>query len=414
MGNQQSISSDNQFTASVSAFTSNNSNFTLPSNLTEFTDSIKKFITFHKNLQSVYTYYTENVLTSFTHKINNSVSILDALLQQTAKNTNTKPTSNSKSTDESKQKKDALKQLFDLGVFKTKIKNNEDLFVEIDTSFHKIHSQFISNLEKLALQTPIVSEYSVNTLDEALIRKQFLKNMETINSVLTRILFYRYCTLLNNYIMHLYAIYAKSQLEVFTSKIIKKKKQEEFTVIQKLLQDALDKTSVNYNVKISNAITSLNKKIITKGGDNSIVAQNTSENIPKTVSSNLANIQVLLESSFQSFVQSNNQTNEFFTSINAIIDKKIETIKTEYSNMDKTNILNTNITEALKKLESQIRESTLTPTSENLNAVVANITNVEEEKETLKKYLQMIAIQSNAAKLNTALLTTQHNTSTNV
>lgn len=407
MGNQQSMSSDNQFTASVSAFTSNNSNFTLPSNLTDFTNSIKKFITFHKNLQSVYTYYTENVLTTFTHKINNSVSILDALLQQqTAKNTNTKQASNSKSTDESKQNKDALKQLFNLGVFKTKIKDNENLYIEVDTSFHKIHSQFISNLEKLAIQKPIVSEYSVNTLDEQVIKKQFLKNIETINSVLTRILFYRYCTLLNNYIMHLYAIYAKSQMEVFTSKIIKKKKQEDFVVVQKLLQDAIDKTNVNYNVKISNAIKSLNQKI-TKGGTIPNVVATNSNNTSKSIPSNIANIKVLLESSFQSFVQSNNQTNEFFTSINNIIDKKIETIKTDYSNMDKTIILNTNITEALKKLESQIRESTLTPTSENLNAVVANITNVEEEKETLKKYLQMIAIQSNADKLNTAL-TAQH------
>ena len=219
--------------------------------------------------------------------------------------------------------------------------------------------------------------------------------MKTINGVMARIMFYKYCIVYNNYLMHIYAIYAQSQFEIFESNVIKNKKQQEFSLIQKALDDTLIKTNTKYDVNLSNSLNSLNKKIV-KGG-----ATTNTEN--KQIMSNISNIQKALLSNFEEFNNSNKNTAEFFKNVNEILDNKTRQIVAKYTELNINEVLNINILNSLKTLENKILDNTITPSAENIEIMIGNLTTDDNEKQLLRNYLQIISIQANANRLNNAL-----------
>ena len=387
MGNQASSVSNESFKSTVSTFFAPNGQpISQTPDVATFVASLKKSVDFHKSLNQVYK-TTVSKLPNFTHKIN-SGEITNALVGVSS-NSNSSKTNNLL----------LLRLLFNLGVFKTKIKDNDSVFVVAHPNFNTVHTQFITNLDKLASQTPVVSQYSSNTVDEESIKKQFDKNLETINKVLSRILFYKYCILLNNYLIHIYAIYAQSQIEVFSSKIIKEKKQQEFVVIQKLLDETIKQTSPSkYNTKLSSSLSTLNEKVV-RGGANT----NTQN---KKILADISNVQKLLLVNFKEFNESNEKTEEFFTKINEIVDNKTKEITEKYLSMESTLVLNQNILTALKSLEYKILENTISPSAENIDTLINNLTENDSEKEVIRNYLQIVSLQSNANNLNSALNST--------
>jgi hypothetical protein len=294
--------------------------------------------------------------------------------------------------------------LFNLGVLKTVLKTNETMSVHVHNNFKPIHSKFLENLQKLSSIVPIKSEFSLDTVSDQTIKEQFDNNLKTMNNIMARIIFYKYCIVFNNYLNHIYAIYAHTQMDLFESQIKKQKKQNEFVIVQKALQDALDGTNTKYNTKLSHSLNALNKKIsnTTSGGANA--KSNTPPQNTRIVS-NIKNVQTLLQKSFKEFELSNLQTAEFFNKINNIIEAKTTTIISKYQDMNMSQLLNKNIIKVLGDLEKKIHDNTITPTSDNIEMILSNLTNGEQEKELLRGYLQMVSIQANAQHLNETLNT---------
>lgn len=378
MGNQQSMSSSDSYKAYVPTFVAPDGK--MISAMTEvelMTGNIKQVLAFHTSLHSVFN-EVRTLLPKFVHKISNGKVINFLVPQREKENTRL-----------------LLNFLFNLGVFKSKIRDNEHIYITEHPNFATIHSKLIENLTKLATIQPITSAYSVDTVDEESIKKQFENNLKTINGVMARVIFYKYCIIFNNYLMHIYAIYAQSQFEVFESNVIKQKKQAEFSSIQKALSVALSKTNTNYNINLSNSLNALNKKI-TKGG-----ATSNTEN--KQILSNIQNIQNILYQNFQQFNASNKNTMEFFNNVNLILDNKMRQIIAKYAQLNLNEVLNKNILNALKSLETSIMNHHISPSSENLDMLVNNLTNDEREKQLLRNYLQVVSIQANAIRLNLAL-----------
>lgn len=378
MGNQQSMSSSDSYKAYVPTFVAPDGKMISAATEVELmTGNIKQVLAFHTSLHSVFN-EVRTLLPKFVHKISNGKVINFLVPQREKENTRL-----------------LLNFLFNLGVFKSKIRDNEHIYIAEHPNFATIHSKLIENLTKLAAIQPITSAYSVDTVDEESIKKQFENNLKTINGVMARVIFYKYCIIFNNYLMHIYAIYAQSQFEVFESNVIKQKKQAEFSSIQKALSAALSKTNTNYNINLSNSLNALNKKI-TKGG-----ATSNTEN--KQILSNIQNIQNILYQNFQQFNASNKNTMEFFNNVNLILDNKMRQIIAKYAQLNLNEVLNKNILNALKSLETSIMNHHISPTSENLDMLVNNLTNDEREKQLLRNYLQVVSIQANAIRLNLAL-----------
>jgi len=378
MGNQQSASTSNSYKAYVQTFVPPDGKIINSATEVEtMTTNIKKVLRFHTNLKNTYNEF-KPIIGSFVHKITDG-NIIQALVPQ-------------------KEKENArilLNFLFNLGIFKTKVKDNDNVVIVTHPNFNIIHDKFIENLTKLADISPVQSSYSVNTVNEESIKKQFENNMKTINGVLARIMFYKYCIVNNNYLMHIYAIYAQSQFEIFESNVIRNKKQQEFSLIQKALDDTLTKTNTKYDVNLSNSLNSLNKKIV-KGG-----ATTNTEN--KQIMSNISNIQKALLASFEQFNNSNKNTAEFFKNVNEILDHKTRQIVAKYTELNINEVLNKNILISLKTLETKILDNTITPSAENIEIMIGNLTTDENEKQLLRNYLQIISIQANANRLNDAL-----------
>lgn len=292
--------------------------------------------------------------------------------------------------------------LFNLGVLKTILKSNDSMNVVVHQNFKPIHSKFLSNLQKLSVIAPIKSEFSMDTVSDQTIKTQFDNNVKTMNHIMARIIFYKYCIVFNNYLNHIYAIYAQSQIEIFEAQIRKQKKQNEFVIIQKALQESLNGTNTRYDTKLSTSLNALNKKLanVTSGGANTTMPQNT------RVISNIKNVQGLLQKSFQEFEQSNQQTEEFFAKVNNIIEAKTASIVTKYKDVNMSEILNKNIIKALGDLEKKIRDHTITPSSDNIEMILSNLTSGEQEKNLLRGYLQLVSIQANAERLNDTLRNT--------
>lgn len=378
MGNQQSASTNDTYKAYVQTFVSPDGKIINSSTEVEtMSTNIKNVLKFHTNLNKTYKEF-KPFIGSFVHKISNG-NVINGLVPQ----------------KEKENVRILLNFLFDLGIFKTKVKDNEHIVVVAHPNFGIIHDQFIENLTKLAAISPVQSSYSVNTVNEESIKKQFDNNMKTINGVMARIMFYKYCIVYNNYLMHIYAIYAQSQFEIFESNVIKNKKQQEFSLIQKALNETLTKTNTKYDVNLSNSLNSLNKKIV-KGG-----ATTNTEN--KQIMSNISNIQKALLANFEQFNNSNKNTAEFFNNVNEILDNKTRQIIAKYTELNINEVLNKNILNSLKTLETKILDNTITPSAENIEIMIGNLTTDENEKQLLRNYLQIISIQANANRLNNAL-----------
>ena len=378
MGNQQSASNSKSYKAYVQSFVPPNGKIINSSTEVEtMTNNIKNILEFHTNLNNTYKEF-KPIIGSFIHKIVDG-NVINGLVPQ----------------KEKENVRILLNFLFNLGIFKTKVKDNEHIVIVDHPNFGIIHDKFIENLTKLSAISPIQSTYSVNTVNEESIKKQFENNMKTINGVMARIMFYKYCIVYNNYLMHIYAIYAQSQFEIFESNVIKNKKQQEFSLIQKALDDTLTKTNTKYDVNLSNSLNSLNKKIV-KGG-----ATTNTEN--KQIMSNISNIQKALLANFEQFNNSNKNTAEFFKNVNEILDNKTRQIVAKYTELNINEVLNKNILNSLKTLETKILDNTITPSAENIEIMIGNLTTDENEKQLLRNYLQIISIQANANRLNNAL-----------
>ena len=394
MGNNPS-SVSNAGTESVKLSTSTTNTFFAPSSkiinagteVEQITATITRVLNFHTKLHEVFDKLLP-IIPSFEYKLSTGRPV-QAILNESL-------------NDDAPSKETGIvfiTFLFNLGVLKTILKSNDSMSVVVHQNFKPIHSKLLANLQKLSVIAPIESEFSMDTVSDQTIKAQFDNNMKTMNHIMARIIFYKYCIVFNNYLNHVYAIYAQSQIEIFDAQIKKQKKQNEFVIIQKALQEALEGTNTRYDTKLNTSLNALNKKLanVTSGGANATMPQNT------RVVSNIKNVQSLLLKSFREFEQSNQQTEEFFAKVNNIIEAKTASIVSKYKDMNMSEILNKNIIKALGNLEKKIRDHTITPSSDNIEMILSNLTSGEQEKNLLRGYLQMVSIQANAEHLNDTL-----------
>nr|QOI90307.1 hypothetical protein HWQ62_00170 [Pyramimonas orientalis virus] len=399
MGNHTSSTYVNNETgrASVGTLTRPN-NFTPVSTVEGMQSSIQNILDFHTKLRSVY------------EKIHFKIGSLkfqigkDNVINELARSTYTQQPSlintnkNTKKEESAAfiENKEFVKLLFNLGIFKIHIFNN-DLFEVVEhMNFNVVHKQYTNNLNTLLKITPVKASFSTNTVDEDTIKQQFVKNLLTINNITARIIFYKYCIVFNNYLMHLYTIYAQSQFEIFKANANKSKKQNEFIVVQRELDDILKQTNPTYGVGLEKALNKLNdatNKV--SGGANT--------NATTKIVSGVQNVKSLLKSSFDEFVASNESTGKFFNIVNEIIEAKIKKTQQQLLSTQNNTVINENIFTALKDLEKKIHNNSITPNNDNIDNMINQVTDDNEEKAILKNHLTMVSIKANATKFNQGL-----------
>lgn len=391
-------------------FKSNESTFSSPvkindsSTIEELSEMFKKLLEYHESLDKSLLFAMQRAngqagQGGFTHPIESKQNIVEAFGENRGLRDNSEHIKN-------------VQQLFDLGVLKVKINDNTSFKVEVHPHFSKIHKQLITNINTLLTTKPVDSEFSLNTVSDSNIRSQFQSNLNTINKVIARIMIYKYHIIFNNYIMHLYAIYAQSQIEVFEAQVVKKKKQSEFAALEKQLNSALssaNKSSEDVNIQTSlNALHgSLNaskakfggaagkkhggKK--TRGGSQDMLA----------TTQYIATVTSLLEEYKKMYIESNARSEEFFVFINRILDAKSQEIIDKYADMSTSTIINKNIISALKTLEDKINNNQIAKNSGSIDYFMSNLNLSAEEDGMLRQYLQMYSLQNNAAAFSQGL-----------
>lgn len=391
-------------------FKSNESTFSSPvkfsesSTIEELSIIFTKLLEYHTSLEASLMFAMKRVTEQrFTHPINSKQNIVEAFGE------------NRGSRDNSDNMKN-IQQLFDLGVLKVKVNDNETFKVVVHPHFNVIHKQLISNINTLLATKPVESEFSLNTVTDGNIKEQFQSNLNTINKVIARIMIYKYHIIFNNYIMHLYAIYAQSQIEVFEAQVVKKKKQSEFAALETQLNNALkaaNRTPDNVNIQTSlNALhSSLNTSKAKFGGKSNRRTKGGSVNALATTQY-IATITNLLEEYKKMFMESNKQSEEFFVFINRILDAKSQEIIDKYADMSNSTIINKNIISALQMLENKINTNQIAKNSGSIDYYMSDIKpnlNAEEEQ-LLRQYLQMYSLQSNANNFNQGLSSSPYST----
>jgi hypothetical protein len=397
MGNQTSSTFINNETkpASVDDLVRPNK-FISPSKVEEMRNNIQSVLDFHTKLNGVYK-KVKATFSTLTIQIGKE-SVIEKILKLTYTNANVnlKNTNVLKALDEDKA---MIQLLFNLGIFKTHIVNNETFKVIEHMNFNVVHTQFIKNLNILLKINPVVAQFSANTVNENSIKKQFDNNLETMNNITARIMYYKYCIVFNNYLMHIYSIYAQSQFELFKASAKKNKKQDEFSLVQKELDIILKETTPKYSVSLSNSLNNLNQTTKVSGGSNTSGLSASKNNIVSSVQK----VKDLLKKNWDEFNQSNESTAKFFAIVNKVLDEKTKQVIMELETSKNTTIINDNINKALKALEKQINDNTITPTSENIESMISQLTNDDKEKAEIRNHLKLVSIKANAVRLNTGL-----------
>ena len=382
MGNTTSSVNSTQYKSDSKTFTPALTEIPFDLTIDDLQTNFKKLLEYHENVKRVFIMAESRVNTGFTFPILSKENPLEQFA--------------SGSLDDP-QEKDILNSLFQLGVLKIKIKDNQDFKIAIHPSFKKIHNQLVVNLKSLIdTSIPVQSEFSVNTVSDASIKAEYDSNLKTLNSIVARIMVFKYNIIMNNYIVHLYTIYAQAQLEVFEAELVKSKKQSEFTTLQKVFSDSLkqnreNKSNLNIGENLNKLHTTMKNNYRATGGSYNLSA--TSEYVIR--------IQDLLAKYRAMYEASNQQTQEFFDMINNLIDVKTNELITQYTNASSTTIINKNIINALLNLEAQIKNNELTyyPNSD-IEELINKFSLTQEQRQSLLRYLQILALQNNASNFS--------------
>ena len=364
------------------------------SSIDELSAVFTKLLEYHQELDEAVQFANRRV-TEFVHPINAKNDLVEAFAE------------NRGLRDDSTLRKHS-QLLFDLGVLKVKVNDNTTFKVVIHPHFTQVHKQLVANINTLLATKPVTSEFSLNTVSDAKIKAQFESNLKTINKVVARIMIYKYHIIFNNYIMHLYAIYAQSQVEVFEAQLVRKKKQSEFVALEKMLNEALKKASKEGDdVNIQTSLNSLHSALdIGKAKFGGAQKRRQSGGVGADVLATtqyITTITTLLEKYKVMFEESKVQTKEFFVFINRILDAKTYEIVDKYTDMSNSTIINKNIIAALKTLEAKINTNQVSKNAGNIEYFMSNLKLAPEEDQVLRQYLQMYSLQSNAASFSSGL-----------
>ena len=293
----------------------------------------------------------------------------------------------------------SITNLFRLGVLKIRIYNqsNTELYIQENKIFGKIQDQLISNLRNLIdSATPLETVYSLDTVDDKYVKKQYDNNVEALNDIIVRILLYKYNIILNNYIINLYTIYVQSQIEVFEAEILKAKKQSEFVTVQKLLKELLSNARVNdSSLKIDQHLRDVHdniKKVQVGGNPLDLQVRNV-----ERISDLLNRYSTLYEESVL-------KTTKFFELMSNMINTKTSQIVEKY-NKANTTVYNNNIRNALAALEKKVTNNKIRYLSEQDFSEFINKSNLNDtDKQTLLRLLQIASLENNASGFGDSLL----------
>ena len=294
---------------------------------------------------------------------------------------------------------ETITNLFRLGVLKIRIYNqsNTELYIQDNRVFGKIQDKLISNLKNLIdSASPLQTVYSLDTVDDKYVKKQYDNNVSALNDIIVRILLYKYNIILNNYIINLYTIYAQSQIEVFEAEILKAKKQSEFTTVQKLLKELLQNAKVNdSNLKIDKHLSDIHNNIRkVQVGGNSLDVQ----------VRNVERISDLLNRYAALYEESVTKTTKFFELMSNMIDTKTSQIIEKYNKANAT-VYNSNIRNALSSLEKKVTTNKIRYLSEQDFSDFINKSNLNDnDKQTLLQLLQIATLESNASQFGESLM----------
>lgn len=366
------------------------------STIEELATIFTKLLEYHQKLDETVQFSNRRVV-EFTHPISSDKDIVDVFAENRGMRDNADLRKN-------------VQLLFDLGVLKVKVNDNTTFKVVIHPHFTQVHKQLVTNINTLLATKPVNSEFSLNTVSDAKIKAQFEVNLKTINKVVARIMIYKYHIIFNNYVMHVYAIYAQSQVEVFEAQLVRKKKQSEFVALEKMLNAALQKASKDSNeVNIQTSLNSLHTSMDTGKAKFGGAIRKSNVKFGGTSPDVLASTQyintitTLLEKYKSMFEESKVKTEEFFVFINRILDAKTFEIIEKYSDMSNSTIINKNIINALQTLEAKINTNQVSKNAGNIEYFMSNLKLSPEEDQTLRQYLQMYSLQNNANAFSSGL-----------
>lgn len=291
--------------------------------------------------------------------------------------------------------------LFKLGILKIRIYNqsNTELHIKENKIFGKIQNKLIFNLKNLIdSASPLETIFSLDTVDDKYVKKQYDNNVETLNDVVVRMLLYKYNIILNNYIINLYTIYVQSQIEVFEAEILKAKKQSEFVTVQKLLKELLENAKVNDStLKIDKHLNDVHNNItkVKQSGGNSLDFQ----------VRNVERIGDLLNKYSALYEESVLKTTKFFELMGDMIDTRTTQIMDKYNGSSNTQVLNSNIKNALAALEKKVTVNKIRYLSDRDFSEFINKSNLNQsDKEQLLQLLQVASLESNASGFGQSLL----------
>jgi hypothetical protein len=319
---------------------------------------------------------------------------------------------------EDENEKQNIIYLYNIGAFYQDKSNVTYKSLKYNDKFEGVYTKFLLNLSNLKAIKSITLGINHNVVDNEQLTKMHENTSQILNNFLSRIIFYSYAIIYNNYLMFIYTIYAQKQFTVMDSNFRKLKKQSEFRDIglelkKKLvdIQDELRKNSVETSTQLEVKINALNTSLDT-------LKQNASSHFQS--GGNLGNVQVLIKLHDEKKImydKSNNIVKTYFDLINKIIQKNAQLVLQHYKDTKLTKVFNKNLQSALIDIKAKIEnykfdnfdnlgeidDTTFTQITQEYNIQETDKEQIKQFRGVINDLIKKTAIENNKEILNQLL-----------
>lgn len=188
------------------------------------------------------------------------------------------------------------------------------------------------------------------------------KAVVTINKFLARNIFLTYAVIYNDYLSLIYTMYAAKQMRLLNEVYVKSKKQLEFDMITKRLEERIAESSEELKQSVSTRDQRIKELVKNLDTRNQEAKARVSEF--ETVSGGNANTVNLLnqlvteyETNLMEYTNSNTILDKYFETVNNIVFDSMEKLANFYINLSNNhNVINNNLRKAIEETTNQIRD----------------------------------------------------------
>ena len=253
--------------------------------------------------------------------------------------------------------------------------DEQELLLKTFPDFDTHYAYYINELSIYASKTQLEltsSKNIVNTPELTAIRN---KTRAVINQYYSRIMFYGYSIIYNDYISTIYTMFAINQLRLLNAEFRKLKKQGELEIILKKLDEGL--SSLTDDVESSNnaKLQLLREKV----GEIDTVRKEVSTRAQTDIAQTggftiLQDIVAIHDKKKRAYDVSNKYLENYFMLINSILRENSERLLEFYKKLvDDHKIINSNLWEILYNLSQSVRLSDVTETDEKMSQLFVDL-----------------------------------------